>query len=174
MLFTAKKMLGTAQQLGCEVLVQVKGNQKDSLEHCQQIAQHYPSASTQTNSDKGHGWIEQRTTTIFIPLYQWLPEVWRELIKTGIVVKRQVSKSQAGDQSRITTHETCFYISTTILSADAFGQAIRRHWSIENQPHYVRDVTLKEDVCQVYTCPDILARMRSLALNIHFSLPRFG
>ena len=65
-----------------------------------------------------------------------------------------------------TTTETSFYVSTIKPSAHPFARTIRGHWSIENQLHYVRDVVLKEDACQVYTNPGILARMRSLALNI--------
>lgn len=43
----------------------------------------------------------------------------------------------------------------------------RGEWSIENRDHYVRDVTLGEDRCQVRTgsLPSILAVMRSHAIG---------
>jgi hypothetical protein len=43
--------------------------------------------------------------------------------------------------------------------------AIRGHWSVENQNHHVRDVVMKEDRCTTGRKPEILARLRSMALN---------
>ena len=37
---------------------------------------------------------------------------------------------------------------------------------IENQAHYVRDVTLGEDASRIRTRPGVMARIRSVALNI--------
>ena len=146
-------------------MVQVKGNQQDLLEHCQQIVVHRQADSTQIDCDKGHGRIEQRTTKVFHPPTKWLPKSWRSLIASVILVTRKVTKrTPKGDQN--TTTETSLYVSTTKRSACQFAQAIRGHWSVENQLHYVRDVVLKEDACQAYTRPGILARMRTLALNI--------
>jgi predicted transposase YbfD/YdcC len=62
--------------------------------------------------------------------------------------------------------ETSFYISTIILRASEFCQAIRDHWGIENRNHYVRDVTMGEDKSRIRTNPHIFAKLRSFALNI--------
>jgi hypothetical protein len=40
------------------------------------------------------------------------------------------------------------------------------HWGIENRAHYVRDVTLGEDASRIRNRPGVMARLRSLALNI--------
>jgi predicted transposase YbfD/YdcC len=39
----------------------------------------------------------------------------------------------------------------------------RNHWHIENRSHYVRDVTLREDACQIYKghAPQNLASLRN-------------
>lgn len=39
----------------------------------------------------------------------------------------------------------------------------RRHWTIENQLHYVRDVSFGEDQCQIHTgnAPQALAALRN-------------
>jgi len=39
-------------------------------------------------------------------------------------------------------------------------------WDIENRAHYVRDVTLGEDASRIRTKPGIMARIRSVALNV--------
>lgn len=46
------------------------------------------------------------------------------------------------------------------------NKLIRQHWSIENQNHYVRDETLKEDRSQIRKNPGIMLRLRSFALNL--------
>ncbi len=47
-------------------------------------------------------------------------------------------------------------------------QLWRGHWQIENGLHYVRDVTLGEDACQVRSdrAPANLAACRNAALNL--------
>ena len=62
--------------------------------------------------------------------------------------------------------ETSFHISTIVLTAQEFCQAIRHHWGIENSNHYVRDVTMGEDKSRIRTNPHIFAKLRSFALNI--------
>ena len=64
------------------------------------------------------------------------------------------------------SHETAYYIATTMLDVKIFCQAIRNHWGIENSNHYVRDVTLGEDQSRIRANPHIFAKLRSLALNI--------
>jgi Transposase DDE domain len=45
---------------------------------------------------------------------------------------------------------------------------VRDHWKIENQLHYVRDVTLREDACRVRsgTAPQILAAIRNTVVHL--------
>ena len=52
------------------------------------------------------------------------------------------------------------------LDAETLARAIRSHWGIENQDHYVRDVTLGEDGSRIRQKPGAMARIRSAALNI--------
>lgn len=51
---------------------------------------------------------------------------------------------------------------------DAFLAVNRAHGSIENQLHYVRDVTTGEDVCRVRTgsAPQVLAGIRNSAIAL--------
>jgi predicted transposase YbfD/YdcC len=78
-----------------------------------------------------------------------------------------VSGAQAG-----TCREEWSYALTSLppQQADAarLEQLWRRHWQIENGLHYVRDVTLGEDACQVRAdrAPANLAACRNAALNL--------
>ncbi len=61
----------------------------------------------------------------------------------------------------------------TSLSADradatALLQYVRDHWLIENQLHYVRDVTLQEDACRVRSgnAPQVLAALRNAIIHL--------
>ena len=76
-----------------------------------------------------------------------------------------------GPQHGTTRHEWA-YALTSLPSdrADAarLEQSWRGHWQIENGLHYVRDVTLGEDACQVRSdrAPANLAACRNTALNL--------
>ena len=48
-----------------------------------------------------------------------------------------------------TTHEVQFYLSSLPVDAQLNGHAIRQHWSIENQEHWILDVTFNQDRCRI-------------------------
>jgi predicted transposase YbfD/YdcC len=66
-----------------------------------------------------------------------------------------------------TTHEVQFYLTSLESDATKVGQAIRLHWSIENQLHWSLDVTFAEDACRVRSAhaPQNLSLLRRIALN---------
>ena len=67
-----------------------------------------------------------------------------------------------------TTRETMFYISSLPCNAQAIGRAIRVHWGIENQLHWVLDVTFKEDASRIRTAhsPQNMAVLKRLAISV--------
>ena len=67
-----------------------------------------------------------------------------------------------------TTRETMFYMSSLPCDAQRIGRAIRIHWGIENQLHWVLDVTFGEDVSRIRTAhaPQNMALLRRLAISI--------
>lgn len=70
-----------------------------------------------------------------------------------------------------TTVELIYGItSLTEQQADAARllRLTRGHWGIENQLHYVRDVTLGEDGCRVRkgAAPQVLAAVRNAVLHV--------
>lgn len=67
-----------------------------------------------------------------------------------------------------TTEETMFYLSSLPGNAAQLGRAIRTHWSIENQLHWVLDVTFGEDASRIRTAhaPQNMALLRRLAVSV--------
>jgi hypothetical protein len=78
-----------------------------------------------------------------------------------------VSGRRAGD-----CHQEWAYALTSLTPEQAdparLAQLWRGHWQIENGLHYVRDVSLGEDACQVRSgnAPANLAACRNAALNL--------
>ena len=62
--------------------------------------------------------------------------------------------------------EVGYYPCQVRHGAKILGGAIRAHWGIENCSHHVRDVTLGKDASRIRTRPGVMARIRSIALNV--------
>ncbi len=91
---------------------------------------------------------------------------WNGLIACIIQVTRTTLTRRAEDGMWDRRKETSLYVCSAPLCAKKAAEAIRSHWGIENQNHYVRDVAMLEDASRIRTNPGIFARARSFALNI--------
>lgn len=161
-----KNTLQTAKDTGNEVIVQVKGNQKTLLHDCQNISQTANAdAVYQEPLTKTRNRIEYRTVEVFIAPTLTHDKKW-ELVDAVIKVQRFRRVFDTKIKAWKNSDEISFYISTVVLSAQVFCQAIRNHWGVENRNHYVRDVTLGEDKSRIRKNPHIFAKLRSFALNI--------
>ena len=161
-----EKTLETAKKTGNEVIVQVKGNQKTLFNDCQTIAETtIPDEVYQEPLTKARNRIESRKVEIFISPTLTDDQKWT-LVKGVVKVARYRQRFDTKTKAWKNSDETSFYISTIVLSAQEFCQAIRNHWGIENRNHHVRDVTMGEDKSRIRTNPHIFAKLRSFALNI--------
>jgi len=161
-----EKTLKTAKDTGNEAIVQVKGNQKTLFNNCQTIAETtIPAEVYQEPVTKTRNRIESRHVAIFIAPTLTDADKWT-LVKVVIKVQRYRQEFDTKTKSWKNSDETSFYISTIVLSAQEFCQAIRHHWGLENSNHYVRDVTMGEDKSRIRINPNIFAKLRSFALNI--------
>ena len=161
---TAKKTLALALEKEADVLVQVKANQPTLLAACEDLAGYRAAVQCDVQHDKGHGRIETRTVRTYEVPANWLEDDWQALVKQVVSVSRTVERrKRTGGWER--TSETAWWVSTAVMSAATCQMAIRGHWSVENQNHYVRDVVLREDHCTMRHKPGILARLRSMTLN---------
>jgi predicted transposase YbfD/YdcC len=133
-----------------DYLLQVKGNQGRLHDDVRVLAE----AAMEENLEgldvweegsgkKRHGRRESRTCFVIddpdllratIRDFEW----WAELRSVVVTIgEREVDG--------VTSVETRYHISSRRASAAAFGVAVRRHWSVENECHWVLDVAFGED-----------------------------
>ena len=121
-----------------------------------------PHAHTQT-LEKEHGRLETREYWVTSRL-DWFRErgEWAGLTSVGMV---EATREVDGKTSR----EVRYFISS--LAADdakKFARAVRGHWSVENNLHWVLDVAFDEDRSRVRkdNAPENMAMLRHVALNL--------
>lgn len=152
-------------QAGGDYVLALKENRPELLRNAaDSFALAAPAIGSRT-IDKGHGRIEVRTCrTIADPaLLAWLdPDgAWPKL---GCLVEVSGERRTAGEP---TTH-TRYYLSSLPGDARALARAVRSHWGIENEVHWVLDVAFREDEsrARVGHSAANLAVIRRLALNL--------
>lgn len=64
--------------------------------------------------------------------------------------------------------ERRYYISSRLMTAEAFAKAVRGHWGIENRLHWMLDVNFGEDAATVRKdfAADNLSRLKKIVLNV--------
>jgi predicted transposase YbfD/YdcC len=170
-LFTAdalhcQKTFEAARDIGNALLAQVKANQPTLLATLEGIAATQAAADSVESVDpRSHGRHETRTVDTFDVRGKLDPE-WDGLIVQAARVARLTWHKDTRPGLWHATEEVSFYACQVALSAEAFAQAVRGHWAIENRSHYVRDVTFGEDASRTRIKPTHFARFRSFAINI--------
>lgn len=115
--------------------------------------------------NKGHGRIDVRECwSTSNPEYLNLirnVQAWTGLQSIAMIVcTRVIGETQ--------TKQIRFYISSLPSDAKRILETVRKHWSIENELHWVLDVALNEDRSRVRKdqAPENLAVLRHIALNL--------
>ena len=153
---------------GGDYLLALKGNQSSLHEdvrlHFEQPAPTSLIRMTRAETvDKGHGRIEIRQCRLSTDI-DWLrarhPE-WKNM--SGIVAID--SERLIGDT---TAQETRYFISSSQAPAPQILAAVRLHWGIENQLHWVLDMSFGEDQSRIRkdNAPTNVAIIRHAALNM--------
>lgn len=112
--------------------------------------------------EKNHGRIETRRYWQSERL-AWFADraQWEGLRSVGVVEALREIKGQVQTERR-------YYLSSLALDAPRFARAVRAHWGIENQLHWVLDVQFGEDQSRARSghAAENLATLRRLALNL--------
>ena len=118
--------------------------------------------------DKAHGRLEIRTHKVsrsvgWVGSDRAFPGAKRfpRLAVIGMI-ETQIEKREK------VSLERRYYISSRPLSPEAFADAVRSHWGIENRVHWVLDVTFKEDLYRLRIGHGAhnMAVVRHFALNL--------
>ena len=95
---------------------------------------------------------------------------WEGLRSVGVVESVRDIRGQPPFDSAQGTRSTerRYYLSSLELDVEKFARAVRSHWGVENQLHWVLDVVFGEDQSRARTghAAENLATLRRWALNL--------
>lgn len=117
-------------------------------------------------SNQGHGRREKRLVMATDALYcidKLEQESWLDL-RSIVCVEAHREEVSSGKKSV----EKRYYLSSREPDAEALQKLIRQHWAIENQCHWILDVTWQEDASRIRqaNAAQNVALLRKIALNL--------
>ena len=136
------------------------------LQRCEHIAATAALAARHDSRNLARNRQEDRRVEVYAPGDALTDGEWGLLIAAIVRVTRFTLIRSAATWLWKQREETAFYASSVMLPAEIFAHAIRGHWAVENENHWVRDATLGEDASRIRINPGVMARLRSQALNI--------
>ncbi len=167
--------MGTQKEIAAKIVskkadyvLALKGNQA-TLEECVELLFDDPVLAADCSCHKeepqvGHGRIEERA--ICAADAAWLAERhphWKGLASiVAVTVRRTIKKTGT------VSIETRLFISSLPPDPVRLAAAVRAHWSVENNLHWVLDVAFREDECRVRKDHSArnLAMIRRAVLNM--------
>ena len=154
---------------GADYVLALKGNQGDLHTDVVQLftaarKQDFKNIEHQFDStvSKGHGRIEtRRYWTMGNTEYLLGAQKWSGLKSIGMVESQREMNGKVSIEQR-------YYILSIESDVHRFAAAVRSHWSIENQLHWILDVGFAEDTaqsCSGYNAEN-LAVIRHIGINL--------
>jgi len=136
-----KNIAGTIIEKEADYVLMVKDNQQELKEQVEKIFIMNPKTQADITIDAGHGRIEKRNCQAIDNLtFLDEKEDW-----TGLKSVVKITSERTDKRSGKTSAETRYYISSLPAKPKLLGNAIRGHWTIENNLHWSLDVIFKED-----------------------------
>lgn len=159
---TQKDIAQTIIDNKANYILALKGNQSYMKEDVESLCNRMKPDSENEVVEKGHGRIETRNCKVYNKIDMLEDKgKWCEM-KSAIKIT-----AQREIKNKITT-ETRLYISSLDCDAIAFNQYIRQHWGIENNLHWILDMTFREDEQRKRdkNAAQNFAIVRKIALNL--------
>lgn len=167
-LLTQKKLAEVIIAKRGHYLMAVKENQPELINWVRSVLeapQWFCQGADEAESvDLGHGRIEQRKLVASSALAD--SQLWPGM-KQVLKVERSVVEKKSNSR-----REEVAYAVTSLsreqASAEELLKIMRGHWHIENQSHWVRDVTFDEDHSQVRkgSIPQVMAALRNTVIGL--------
>jgi predicted transposase YbfD/YdcC len=140
--------------LRAHYILTVKGNQRNL--HAALRGLCWAGARRHATEDKGHGRAERRSHLV-MDAPEEIQAMFPHVRQVAKVTRTRTVRHWKGDGKtwRLVTSTTTetVYLVTSLSAAQASPRQvaayIRAHWGIENQVHWVRDATLREDASKV-------------------------
>lgn len=162
-----KNIAKEIQEADADYVLALKGNQGTAFAEVKSflddaIQRNEKHLVTTATVDKGHGRLEERRYWQSEQL-AWFADraEWEGLRSVGVVESIRTVHGQE-------TLERRYYLSSLTNDAVRFARAVRGHWSVENQLHWVLDVNFNEDQSRARSghADENLATLRRWALNL--------
>ncbi len=154
-MFTQRNLCQQIVQDDGDYVLPVKGNQAKLQEAIAEVFVPVPTMAGLSSGclnhshahtfSIGHGRIEYRYLTVTSQLNDYLD--WPHLGQV-FRLQRVVQQQKTGKLSYLVVFGVTS-LSEANCSPQRLLRLLRTHWHIENRLHYVRDVTLHEDACQI-------------------------
>ena len=146
-----------------DYLLAVKGNQQGLLQALQDAFIDQQEAVMHiADLDTGHGRIVAQRCSV-LPAAGIVPEA--DWPGCAVIARIDSLRQIKGKTSELAQR---YYISSRNLTPSALAEAVRSHWAIENQLHWVLDVTMREDASTIRkdNAPENLSLLKKIVLNI--------
>lgn len=173
---TQKAIAKQVREAGADYVFALKDNHKNLYRHAQWMFEDAKAKrwegvthSTHRTEDVGHGRREVRKYWMIHeePSSEWLAwrifkiEPWKDLKGVGVVESRRTIGG-------VTTKEIRYYLTSLENDAELLARAVRGHWGVENNLHWMLDVVFREDDDRNRTghAQQNLSLCRKAALNL--------
>jgi len=168
--YCQKEVAQTIHQKKGDYLLTLKANHRTLYTQVKAAFEASSAASSAASSERGHGRFEKREVwsqaVAQLPNGALLQEQWPGL--QSVVKIRRSRRVMRPQKAVCDSQNEWFYLSSLPADDARLAPAIREHWKIENQAHWVLDVVFGEDKCRTRRehARHNLALLRRITLNL--------
>jgi predicted transposase YbfD/YdcC len=162
-----KQIAKEITEADADYVLALKGNQGTAHREVQTyldeaIVRKDPKLAAFEEVDKGHGRLEIRRCWQSEDI-DWFEDrgLWENLRSVAVIEAVREIKGETSTERR-------YYLSSLPLDAERIHHAVRSHWGVENQLHWVLDVVFNEDQSRARTryAAENLSTLRRWTLNL--------